>query len=84
MQASTVRTQAKELLDFIPDDKITLVFSYIQSFTDTVSSTSINYEKKAAYEALLADVKPIKSKALSLNGQEEVANIIQKKYESLN
>ena len=32
----------------------------------------IDFVPKAAYEALLADVHPLKGKPLSLNGQEEI------------
>ena len=79
------RTQAKQLIDFVPDDKITFIIRYIKSFTSskTISST-VNFQKKAAYEALLADARPISGKSLSLNGRDEVADIIMRKYESLN
>ena len=85
MTAVTARTQAKQLIDFVPDYKITFIVRYIQSFATKNKVTShINSVKKAAYEALLADVNPVVGKPLSLNGTEEVADIIFKKYESLN
>lgn len=84
MTAAATRTQAKQLIDFVPDDKITFIFRYIQSFTAKKQTTTVNLAKKAAYEALLADAKPIKGAELSLNGQAEVADIILRKYESLN
>lgn len=85
MTVAATRTQAKQLIDFVPDDKITFIIRYIQSFTSSkTKESSVNFQKKAAYEALLVDSKPMKVKPLSLNGQEEVADIIMRKYESLN
>ena len=85
MMAFAERSQAKKLIDFVPDDKITYVVRYIQSFTDSqnVSMNKPRNSKKEAYEALLADVRPVSGKAISLNGMEEVADIIARKYESL-
>ncbi len=85
MLGMPARAQAKRLIDYIPDDKLASIVNYLQKFTTSKpSATSINAEKKAAYEALLAEVKPIKGKPLSLNGQNEVADIIMRKYEGLN
>ena len=85
MTGMAARAQAKNLIDFVPDDKLSFILSYIQSFAPIKkNSTKINLEKKAAYKALLADVHPIQGKPLSLNGQDEVADIILSKYESVN
>lgn len=85
MLGMPARAQAKRLIDYIPDDKISSIINYLQKFTTSKPSTpSVNQTKKAAYEALLADVKPVKGKPLSLNGQDEVADIIMRKYEGLN
>ncbi|MBR6153218.1 MAG: hypothetical protein IKQ43_02155 [Treponema sp.] len=84
MNAVATRMNAKQLIDFVPDDKIAFVMNYIQSFTTTKkASSSVNFQKKAAYEALLADVQPLNGKPLSINGQEEIADIILDKYESI-
>lgn len=84
MLAVETRTQAKQLIDYVPDDKISTVIRYIQSFTEKKAEPSVNYTKKAAYEILLADVKPVTGKKISLNGTDEAVDIILKKYESLN
>ena len=86
MLAVAARSQAKQLIDIVPDDKISFVIRYIQSFTakPKQQKPAVNLAKKAAYEALLADAKPVRGKEISLNGTEEVADIIFKKYESLN
>lgn len=79
------RAQAKRLIDYIPDDKLSSIINYLQNFTTSKrSATSVNMERKTAYEALLSDVQPVKGKPLSLNGQDEVADIIMRKYEGLN
>ena len=59
MTALAARTQAKQLLDFVPDDKITYIVRYIEAFTVPAKQPAINQAKKAAFEALLADVKPV-------------------------
>ncbi len=85
MNISTARMNAKQLIDFVPDDKILFVIQYIKTFaSDKKATPQINPQKKAAYEALLADVCPLEGKSLSLNGQEEATDIIWEKYESLN
>ncbi|MBR6295276.1 MAG: hypothetical protein IKR40_02215 [Treponema sp.] len=85
MNISTARMNAKQLIDFVPDDKILFIIQYIKNFaSDKKSTPQINPQKKAAYEALLADVHPLKGKPLSLNGQEEASDIVLEKYESLN
>lgn len=85
MLGMPARAQAKRLIDYIPDDKLSSIVNYLQKFTTSKpSEPSVNSEKKAAYEALLADVKPVTGKPLSLNGQDEVADIIMRKYEGLN
>ena len=77
MTAGAARVQAKRLIDFVPDDKINFIVKYIQSFsTPKKRNTTVNSAKKFAYEALLADAKPVSGKPLSLNGTEEVAEII--------
>ncbi len=85
MLGMPARAHAKRLIDYIPDDKISSIVNYLQKFTTSKpKAVSVDPTKKAAYEALLADVKPVKGKPLSLNGQEEVADIIMRKYEGLN
>lgn len=84
MLAVETRTRAKQLIDYVPDDKISTVIRYIQSFTGKKNEPSVNYTKKAAYEILLADVKPVTGKKISLNGTDEAVDSILKKYESLN
>ena len=85
MLGMPARAQAKRLIDYIPDDKLSSIVNYLQKFTTNKPSTSsVNPVKKAAYEALVADVQPVKGKPLSLNGQDEVADIIMRKYEGLN
>ena len=85
MTGMAARAQAKHLIDFVPDDKLSFILNYIKSFTPAKKTSSkINHEKKAAYQSLLADAQPIQGKTLSLNGQDEVADIILKKYESIN
>ena len=85
MLGMPARAQAKRLIDYIPDDKISSIVNYLQKFTTSKPSThSVNQARKAAYEALLADVKPVNGKPISLNGQDEVADIIMRKYEGLN
>lgn len=80
MTVTATRTQAKQLIDFVPDDKITFIFHYIQSFASSkTAEPAVNFQKKAAYEALLADVTPVPKKTLSLNGQDEIADIIMRK-----
>lgn len=84
MTATAARTQAKELIDIVPDDKISFVVKYIESFTsDKKNHISVNPEKKAAFDSLLADVQNLPQKSISLNGEKEAAAAILKKYESL-
>lgn len=85
MTATAARTQAKELIELVPDDKIYFIINYIQSFISKKNkSSSINIKKKMAYDSLLADTVNMPRQNLSINGEDEVANIILKKYESLN
>lgn len=85
MTATAARTQAKELIELVPDDKIYFIINYIQSFISKKNkSSSINIKKKMAYDSLLADAANMSGQKISLNGEDEVADIILKKYESLN
>lgn len=84
MTTTAARIQAKELIDIVPDDKISFVVKYIKSFAaDKKTKFSVNSEKKAAFDALLADVQNLPQKNISLNGEKEAAASILKKYESL-
>lgn len=85
MTATAARTQAKELIELVPDDKIYFIINYIQSFISKKNkSSSINIKKKMAYDSLIADAVNMSGQKISLNGEDEVADIILKKYESLN
>ena len=64
--------------------KFQLLFAIFSLLREKKNEPSVNYTKKAAYEILLADVKPVTGEKISLNGTDEAADIILKKYESLN
>jgi len=85
LSMATLRRETKDLIDSVPDDKITIVFEYINSIaTKKPIKTTVNPLKKAAYEALLNDSERMPKKNISLNGTKEICDMILRKYESLN
>lgn len=82
MSAVAMKTQTKQLIDTLSEREVCLVFDYINSFIKEQNKQIISAKKERALQELFSICKE-NTVGVSLNGTEETAKAVMRKYESL-